>query len=197
MATRSRYRWIAKSARGTLRGARAVSRMSRRAGRAQGRREGGRMKRRFGMVPFLAGIGLGAGAVYLLDPAEGRRRRHMLRDMTASKLRRGSRSAEKGARDLAGRAQGVVADATPPGRDSSELNDPALEAKVESELFRPAAAPKGSVDVSVENGVVFLRGEVPDRKSLESMVAEAHAIDGVSRIESLLHVPGEPAPTKE
>lgn len=162
----------------------------------QGRREGARAKRRPGAIPFLCGVGVGAAAAYLLDPAEGKRRRHMLRDMGVSKLRGSRHQAEQRGRDLAGRAQGVVADATPPGRDSSELNDPALEAKVESELFRPADAPKGSVDVSVENGVVFLRGEVADRERIESMVEETRAIDGVSRIESLLHLPGEPAPTK-
>lgn len=95
---------------------------------------------------------------------------------------------------MTGRMLGVAADATPPGRDSSELNDPALAAKVESELFRPADAPKDTVDVNVEDGVVYLRGEVPSREQLEDLIARAQAVDGVVRAEGLLHLPGEPAP---
>lgn len=173
----------------------AISRIKPRQMREARRRSGvSRRPRMRGMAAFAAGTGVGAAAGYLLDPVEGKRRRHTIQDRTAAAMRRSSRDAEKRARDMAGKAQGVVAEATPPGRDASELNDPALEAKVESELFRPADVPKDSVNVSVENGVVYLRGEVPSRERIESMVAETQAIDGVSRIESLLHVPGEAAP---
>jgi osmotically-inducible protein OsmY len=146
------------------------------------------------LAAFVAGSGVGMAVEYFLDPADGKRRRHMLRDRTTATLRRGSREAQRQARYMGGKAQGVVAEATPPGRDSSELNDPGLEAKVESELFRPAEAPKGSVDVNVERGVVYLRGEVEDRQRIEALVERARAVDGVSKVVSLLHVPGEPAP---
>lgn len=137
---------------------------------------------------FLAGAAVGAAAEYLLDPADGKRRRHMARDQGLAKMRRSSREVEKKARYSAGKAQGVAAEATPPGRDASELNDPSLKAKVESELFKPAGAPKGSVDVNVEDHVVFLRGEVESEDQQQSLVSRAKEIDGVTAVESRLSV---------
>jgi len=106
---------------------------------------------------------------------------------------RGRREARRGAPRLvvflAGLGTGAVL-AYLLGRDSesSELNDPALAAKVQSEIFRPADAPKGTVDVNVENGVVYLRGEVTSRAELKDLIDRAQAVDGVRRAESLLHV---------
>jgi hypothetical protein len=174
-------------------GVRGIAKLSHRAGRARGRREA-REGTSLKLMGFMAGAGAGVAAEYLLDPQHGKRRRHVLRDWTAARLRRGAREAGRQKRYMAGKVMGVAADATPPGRDSSELNDPALAAKVESELFRPPDSPKGSVDVNVEDGVVFLRGEVTSRKQVEDLVERAQAVDGVVRAESLLHLPGEPAP---
>lgn len=142
----------------------------------------------------MAAFGAGMAAEYLFDPQQGKRRRHVLRDRTMAKVRRGSHEAERRARYMAGKAQGMAAEATPPGRDSSALNDRGLEAKVESELFQPADVPKGSVNVSVEEGIVYLRGQVEDRAQVERLGSEATAVDGVSRVVNLLHLPGEPAP---
>ena len=86
------------------------------------------------------------------------------------------------------------ASARPPG--AGDLNDPALARKVESEIFRDAEAPKGAVSVSVENGVVFLRGEVADSDQVEKLAAEARQVEGVREVQNLLHKPGEPAPAK-
>lgn len=131
---------------------------------------------------FLAGSGAGAAFGYAFDPQMGRRRRHMLRDRLAAKTRRGSHEIGRKARYMAGKAQGVVAEATPPGRGSSDLNDSGLAAKVETELFRPKGAPKGKVDVSVEGGVVYLRGEAESREQIEDLVERAQSIDGVGRV---------------
>jgi len=169
-----------------------MAKVSYRAGKASGRREA-RRGAAPGLVVFLAGSGAGAAAAYLLDPQQGKRRRHVIRDWTLARLRRRTREAGKKSRYMADKAQSVVAEAPVPGRDSSELNDPALAAKVESELFRPEGAPKGSVDVNVEDRVVYLRGEVADRSQLEELIARAQAVDGVARAENLLHLPGERA----
>lgn len=149
-----------------------------------------------GATAFAAGAGAGAAAEYLLDPQQGRRRRNMALEQLTARLRRGAREAEGTARHAAERAKGAAAAAAPGGRDASELNDEGLKAKVESELFRPADAPKGAVDVNVEAGVVFLRGEMPDRERIERLAARAGEIDGVLGVENLLHLAGEPAPMK-
>ena len=84
-----------------------------------------------------------------------------------------------------------------PGRSTGELNDPALARKVESEIFRPADAPKSTVSVNVEYGVVFLRGTIRDTAQSEELERTARAVDGVKDVQNLLHVPGEPAPAKQ
>jgi hypothetical protein len=142
------------------------------------------------VAAFLGGAAIGVAGEYLLDPAEGRRRRKMARDRGMAMVRRGSREAGRSVRDAAHRVQGVAAEATPPGRDASELNDAALKAKVESELFRPAEAPKGSVDLNVEEHVVVLHGRVGSEEQLDELVERARRIDGVRDVESRLQVAG-------
>jgi osmotically-inducible protein OsmY len=141
---------------------------------------------------FLTGGAAGLAAGYLLDPQSGKRRRHVLRDRAMAEARRSSRQAEKQARYMAGKAQGAAAEAMPIGHhDPQHLNDASLAAKVESELFRPADAPKGSVDVNVEHGTVILRGQLASGEQIDELLARARAIDGVVEVRSLLHLPGE------
>src|SRR3954453_11933989 len=72
-------------------------------------------------------------------------------------------------------------------------DDVTLTRKVETEIFRDPDAPKGRVSVNTERGVVFLRGELePER--IRHLVAAASRVDGVERVENLLHPPGAPAP---
>jgi osmotically-inducible protein OsmY len=145
---------------------------------------------------------VGAVGEYLLDPQNGKRRRHVARDKAVAWIRRPARKAaaeaERRASYVAGKAQGVAHRATVGGdeRDPSRLNDPALKAKVESIAFRPAEIPKGSIDVNVENRVVFLRGEVADEETIARLVREVEAIDGVAEVRSLLHEPEATASRK-
>jgi hypothetical protein len=111
---------------------------------------------------FAVGAAAGAGAGYFLDPQHGKRRRHVARDRILAVARRGAGEAE--------------------------LNDPALAQKVESEIFRPADAPKGEVNVNVENGVVVLRGQVEDSNQADALVVAASQVEGVRDVESKLTV---------
>jgi osmotically-inducible protein OsmY len=173
-----------------------IAAVSETVGELRGRAKASRGSRASQATAFLAGAGAGAAGQYLLDSREGKRRRHVLRDKALSKVRRGAAESERRARYLAGQAAGVAAEATPPARDASELNDAALAAKAESELFRPADAPKGSVNVNVEDGVLYLRGAVDSEDELADLVSRAQAIEGISRVENLVHLPGEPAKSK-
>jgi hypothetical protein len=144
---------------------------------------------------------VGAAGEYFLDPDNGKRRRHIARDKALAWIRRSSRKAvaeaERAAEYASGKAQGIAHDlGAEPGRDPSLLNDPALKAKVESVVFRSPEVPKGSVDVNVENRVVYLRGEVPDQGMIERLVHEVEAIEGVAEVHTLLHEPGATAPMK-
>ena len=79
------------------------------------------------------------------------------------------------------------------GRAPAEerLNDPALARKVESEIFRDQELPKSTISVNVEYGVVYFRGEVPDREQMDELVARARKVDGVRGVENLTHLPNE------
>jgi osmotically-inducible protein OsmY len=48
--------------------------------------------------------------------------------------------------------------------------------------------------VNVENGVVTLRGEVPEAW-IERLANDAEQVAGVKAVRNLLHRPGTPAPT--
>jgi osmotically-inducible protein OsmY len=95
----------------------------------------------------------------------------------------------------AGKAKGVAGSAPGVGRPPADerLNDPALARKVESEVFRGEDIPKGKIDVNVEYGVVYLRGEVPDRDLMDELVARARQVEGVQGVENLTHLAGSSA----
>jgi osmotically-inducible protein OsmY len=79
------------------------------------------------------------------------------------------------------------------GGDSAPGDDNTLKAKVETEIFRDADAPKGDVAVSVVNGIVELRGQVVAQWS-ERLEAEAGKVSGVQGVRNLTHRPGETPP---
>src|SRR5688572_6268528 len=139
---------------------------------------------------------LGAALAYFFDPQNGRRRRNVTRDRLAAFFRRGARKTERAGRAVAAEAHGLKQKATPLREEQKDFDDVTLARKVETELFRPAGAPKGSVNVNVENGVVYLRGEVEQPDLIEDLEKRARKIQGVREVENLLHLPKTPAPTK-
>jgi osmotically-inducible protein OsmY len=76
------------------------------------------------------------------------------------------------------------------------VDDQTLKAKVESEVFRDTEAPKGDVNVNVELGVVYLRGQVSDPSLIEELEQRVRAVQGVNGVENLLHTPGTEAPAQ-
>jgi osmotically-inducible protein OsmY len=104
--------------------------------------------------------------------------------------RRVERLGRAGGSFVAGKAEAVVKRS----RGPKEMDDPTLKAKVESEIFRPAEAPKGSVDVLVVDGVVELRGEVKHPEDKEKLEKDARAIPEVRDVKNMLHLPKTPAP---
>jgi gas vesicle protein len=120
----------------------------------------------------LGGV-LGTLGTLFLDPQHGRRRRKELVDRTGALFRRTGDSAERAPKDF---------------------DDATLARKVESEIFRDADVPKGQIDVNVQQGVVQLRGEVPNPEMLNDLVEKTRKVQGVRDVESLLHLPGTPAP---
>jgi osmotically-inducible protein OsmY len=140
------------------------------------------------------GVIVGAAAQYFLDPLGGSRRRSVATDKAGKYARQAGSEAARKADYAAGVAKGAAVEAaksaSPASNGAEELNDPALARKVESEIFRDADAPKGEIDVNVENRVVYLRGKV-DAKTADRLVTEAGKVDGVERVESLLETAGK------
>jgi osmotically-inducible protein OsmY len=133
-------------------------------------------------------VGLAAG--YFLDPDSGKRRRHIARDRAIAVIRRGAgrtrQEAEYRAQQAEGKVEAAKSKAAP---EKPAANDQALAERVKSEIFQPADAPKGSVNINVEDGVVYLRGEVKRPEEIRKLVEEAGAVDGVRGVENLLHTP--------
>lgn len=85
-------------------------------------------------------------------------------------------------RKVAGRAKGAFSSVG----GAPDYDDVTLARKVETELFRPADVPKGSISVNVNDGVVELRGELPDEGQIEELGKTAKKIDGVKDVRNLL-----------
>jgi hypothetical protein len=138
----------------------------------------------------------GALLLFFFDPISGRTRRARLAQRVPAFFRRGGRTAGRLGRAAGAEAWGLKQKATHLREEPKEgLNDPTIEAKVETELFRDPDVPKGQINVNVQEGVVQLRGEVSSEEMIEALVEQARGIQGVRDVENLLHLPGAPAPT--
>ena len=152
------------------------------------------MNEKRGLFKFLFGSALGALAALFFDPQQGRRRRKELVDRTAALFRRTGTRAERAGRGVGARVYGMSQQVQHLKEEPKDFDDVTLARKVESEIFRDADVPKGQIDVNVQEGVVQLRGEVPNPDMLEDLVEKTRKVPGVRDVESLLHLPGTPAP---
>ncbi len=143
---------------------------------------------------FAAGTAAGAGLLYFLDPISGRRRRKVAVDRAAGTVRHAWRRTRRAARGVRADAYGAMQRVRHPREEPKQLDDTTLARKVETELFRNPEVPKGDVNVNVQRGVVQLRGAVPTQEMLDALVERTRAVHGVLEVESLLHLPSDPAP---
>jgi osmotically-inducible protein OsmY len=145
-------------------------------------------------MPLFALAGaIGAALAYLFDPDNGRRRRKLAADKAGKLVRRAGQQAL----GAASQAQGLKEKATHrKEQEKPQPDDVTLARKVESEIFRGADVPKGKINVNVEDGVVYLRGELEQPDLIEDLEAQARKVQGVRAVENLLHVPGQEAPAK-
>lgn len=138
-----------------------------------------------------------AAGTYLFDPQLGRSRRAKAKDMLLARVRTTARELDSQARYAAGTATGKAKRFTRSGSGNADLENTALARKVESVIFRPEDAPKGRVSVNAEGSVVYLRGEVETQEQIDALMHGAQNVEGVEEVRNLMHLPGEPAPTKD
>lgn len=145
------------------------------------------------MAGMFGASAAGAALAFFLDAQQGKRRRHELRDRVLAIGRRGVRRTERRASSAGSRVQGLGRRAAAAMRGTSrDYDDVTLARKVETEIFRPADAPKGSVSVNVHHGIVELRGEVQRPEQIRHLGEGAGRVEGVQRVDNLLHTPGSP-----
>ena len=53
------------------------------------------------------------------------------------------------------------------------------------------------MSVNVEDGIVYLRGQIDSPDEIARLEQSARGVDGVRGVQNLLHRPGEEAPAKE
>src|SRR3954453_13137919 len=145
-------------------------------------------------MPLFALAGaIGAAIAYFFDPDNVRRRRKL----AADKAGKFARKAGQQAQGATAQAQGLKEKATHRSeQEKPQPDDVTLARKVESEIFRGADVPKGQINVNVEDGVVYLRGELEQPDLIEDLGAQARKVQGVLGVENLLHAPGHEAPAK-
>ena len=146
-------------------------------------------------VSWLAPLGLGAAAMYLLDPSRGRRRRALLRDKTTSLARRSRLAAAGMAEDLSNRARGMVSRVQSNADDYAQVDDSVVVARVRSAIGRVCTHP-GSLAISSINGVVEINGPALAREYDAVMRATQRTrgvvavIDHITLHEDASNVPG-------
>ena len=140
---------------------------------------------------FMTGLILGAGLMYLLDPAKGRLRRGLIRDQGVHVTHEAEGLVDRlgsSSRHLRNRMRGAVLETRARMR-GEEVPNSVLEARVRSEIGRIATNP-GSIRVVADGGLVTLSGQVL-QSELQTLLARVEAVRGVEELQSNLQAYAE------
>lgn len=132
---------------------------------------------------FLAGAGVGAACMYLIDPSRGGRRRGLIRGKLTYAARKTADGLDTAGRDLAHRAQGVWADSRH-WFQSEDAPDHILVERVRAKMGRCVSHPH-AIEVTAEDGRVTLRGKIL-RREVGPLIRAIGKIPGVHEIDNLL-----------
>jgi osmotically-inducible protein OsmY len=143
---------------------------------------------------LMIGMGIGAIAAYYADRDRGHARRTRDADRARATLRRRRREAASHARYEAGRAEGEAAIRAGAGR-FHPADDRAVVEHLRA-VLNGLDVDTNDVNVEVVDGVVRLRGQVPDSEASLRVISTVSGEPGVRFVESFLHLPGQPAPNK-
>lgn len=133
---------------------------------------------------LLAGLGLGAGLMYLLDPDRGTRRRAMLKDQAVHYRLSGVDRVSKRSRHWRNRAKGLLAEARRRAQADRPVSDDLLVARVRSKMGLVVSRPR-AIEVSCENGRVILSGPVP-APEVDRLLQTVSNVPGVEIVENWL-----------
>jgi osmotically-inducible protein OsmY len=136
-----------------------------------------------GQGKLIAGLLLGAGAMWLLDPERGARRRALVRDQGRRASRRLGEELEGAARDLRNRSSGAAAEVAARFRRDS-ADDDVVRERVRAALGRVVAHPH-AVEVAVQDGRVVLSGTV-EAGEAGRLAVVVRKVRGVTEVEDRL-----------
>jgi hypothetical protein len=143
---------------------------------------------------LLEGAALGAAAAYMFDPDRGRARRARLRDQLDAKARRAGRRAGQRWRDADNRVKGLAARAGGGGR-FHPVDDTAVVEHLRTVLARLDVS-TADITTEVVDGVARVRGEIANQAAMDKVMSAVAGEAGVSRVENLMHLPGQLPPNK-
>jgi hypothetical protein len=136
---------------------------------------------------FLLGcVGLGTALVYFLDPAQGKRRRDLVRDKGTSYWRQTNRAIGGASRHVGNRARGFVMETRARLRHEEIPEDGVLVARVRSEMGHVLTNP-GAIGVTAVHGRVSLSGPVP-ADEVNQLLKTVGSIRGVIDLVNQLEV---------
>jgi osmotically-inducible protein OsmY len=136
-------------------------------------------------LAFFAGLGVGAGVMFLLDPDRGGRRRALIKDKAVSLSHTSKDALDKTARDLRNRATGVIAE-TKARFSDGHTPDEVLVDRVKAALGRYPVHDR-AVKVEADNGMVILSGDTLGDE-LGIILEAAGAVRGVKEVINNLNV---------
>lgn len=150
--------------------------------------EGGPVRTNGGLT-LLSGAAIGAGAMFLLDPDGGGRRRARIRDKMVRATRKTGDAIDATARDLGNRTRGLAAQLKA-GADSEAPPDRILEERVRAALGRVCSHPR-AVDVTAAEGQVRLTGPIL-ASELDEVLSTVRSVSGVSGVDNQLDAHATP-----
>ena len=127
---------------------------------------------------ILCTLATGAALMYLLDPANGRRRRALVADKARRLTRQARDASETLSSDVSIRMSGLKARLS---RTDDQPTDERLRERVMARLGRYSSHPR-AVDVSVREGRVYLTGPVLAAEA-ERLVSRLRSVPGVASVE--------------
>lgn len=133
---------------------------------------------------WLGGMAVGALAMYIADPSEGRRRRALLQDKMTHYSHQTQKAVGRTVRDARNRITGLQAEASRmmSGREAKPLDNHVLEARVRSRIAR-ALPELDEIEVTADDGIITLSGNI--NADHEDRLIEL--VEGIPGVEGVRH----------
>lgn len=140
-------------------------------------------------MQWMAAAGLGAGAMYLLDPERGKRRRATIRDKAVHMMRKSTNAMDVTSRDFTNRMQGWGARLRHALR-RRPVSDEMLVNRVRSSIGR-SVSHASAIKISANQGRITVSGPIL-AKEVHRLLKKLYGVRGVSAVENQLEIYQEP-----